>query len=155
MRNSVTKTYALTVKKPKLLVCGRMLDQRNRARSSGASRVCPKVRQAQAHHIDYNWEVRPILSDNCYRCHGPDAKARQAGLRLDQKDSAYAQAIDPGKPNESELMKRIASKDTAYRMPPPAASAKSLTDAEVATLREWIQEGAEFKPHWAFVAPVK
>ena len=105
--------------------------------------------------IDYNWEVRPILSDNCYRCHGPDAKARQAGLRLDQKESAYAQAIDPGNPNQSELMKRITSKDPAYRMPPPAASAKSLTEAEVATLREWIREGAEFKPHWAFVAPVK
>ena len=110
---------------------------------------------AKAHRIDYNWEVRPILSDNCYRCHGPDAKARQAGLRLDQKESAYAQAIDLGNPNKSELMKRITSKDPAYRMPPPAASAKSLTDAEVATLREWIREGAEFKPHWAFVAPIK
>ncbi len=121
----------------------------------GLAGYAQEVGQAQAHRIDYNWEVRPILSDNCYRCHGPDAKARQAGLRLDQKDSAYAQAIDPGKPNESELMKRITSKDPAYRMPPPAASAKSLTDTEVATLRQWIREGAEFKPHWAFVAPVK
>jgi len=111
--------------------------------------------QTQAHKVDYNWEVRPILSDNCYRCHGPDAKSRQAGLRLDQKDSAYAQAIDPGKPDQSELIKRITSKDPAVRMPPPASSAKSLTAAEVATLREWIQEGAEYKPHWAFVAPVK
>jgi hypothetical protein len=113
------------------------------------------ARQATTHRVDYNWEVRPILSDNCYRCHGPDAKSRQAGLRLDQKESAYAQAIEPGKPDQSELMKRITSKDPAVRMPPPAASAKSLTGAEVATLRKWIQEGAEFKPHWAFVAPVK
>src|ERR1700749_2645052 len=107
---------------------------------------------AKAHRIDYNWEVRPILSDNCYRCHGPDAKSRQAGLRLDQKDSAYAPAIDPGKPDQNELRKRITSKDPPYPMPPPAASAKPLTAAEVATLREWIQQGAEFKPHWAFVA---
>jgi hypothetical protein len=121
----------------------------------GLAGYAQEASPARAHRIDYNWDVRPILSDNCYRCHGPDAKARQAGLRLDQKESAYAQAIDPGNPNESELMKRITSKDPAYRMPPPAASAKSLTAAEVATLREWIQEGAEFKPHWAFVAPVK
>src|ERR1700731_3270672 len=59
----------------------------------------------QAQKIDYNFEVRPILSDNCFRCHGPDAKSRQAGLRLDQKDSAYAQAINPGKPDQSELIK--------------------------------------------------
>jgi Protein of unknown function (DUF1549)/Planctomycete cytochrome C len=110
---------------------------------------------AKNRRLDYNWDVRPILSDNCYRCHGPDAKSRQAGLRLDQKDSAYAQAIDPGKPDQSELMKRITSKDPTYRMPPPTASAKPLTAAEVATLREWILEGAEFKPHWAFVAPIK
>src|SRR5580704_8579452 len=122
---------------------------------AGLAGYAQEATQTKTHRVDYNWEVRPILSDNCYRCHGPDAKARQAGLRLDQKESAYAQAIDPGNPNESELMKRVTSKDPAYRMPPPAASAKSLTDAEVATLREWIQEGAEFKPHWAFVAPVK
>jgi mono/diheme cytochrome c family protein len=111
--------------------------------------------QTKTYQVDYNWDVRPILSDNCYRCHGPDAKARQAGLRLDQKESAYAQAIEPGKPDETELMKRITSKDPAYSMPPPASSAKSLTNAEVATLRKWIQEGAEYKPHWAFVSPIK
>ena len=109
----------------------------------------------KAPRVDYTWEVRPILADNCYRCHGPDAKSRQAGLRLDQKESAYAQAITPGKPNDSELIKRITSKDPAYRMPPPASSAKSLTEAEIAKVRQWVQEGAEYKPHWAFVAPVK
>src|SRR4029077_8005070 len=80
--------------------------------------------------IDYNFEVRPILSDNCFRCHGPDAKSRQAGLRLDQQESAYEQAIVPRRPQESEMIRRTSSKDPAYRMPPPAASAKPLTDAE-------------------------
>ena len=110
---------------------------------------------ATAERIDYNWQVRPILSDNCYRCHGPDAKSRQAGLRLDDKDSAYLQAISPGNPGESELVKRITSKDPNYRMPPPKASAKPLTDAEVATLTEWVKQGAEYKPHWAFIPPAK
>jgi hypothetical protein len=108
-----------------------------------------------AERIDYNWQVRPILSDNCFRCHGPDAKSRQAGLRLDQKESAYAQAIAPGKPEESELINRITSTDPSYRMPPPRASAKPLTAAEIATLTEWIKQGAEYKPHWAFITPVK
>ena len=74
--------------------------------------------------IDYNWDVRPILSDNCFRCHGPDSKSRQAGLRLDQKEAAYAQAITPGKPEESELIRRITSPDPSYRMP-PSYSARS------------------------------
>jgi cytochrome c553 len=110
---------------------------------------------AGAERIDYNWQVRPILSDNCFRCHGPDAKSRQAGLRLDQKESAYAQAIAPGKPDQSELVNRVSSTDPSYRMPPPRASAKGLTEAEIATLTEWIRQGAEYKPHWAFLAPVK
>jgi len=105
--------------------------------------------------IDFNWEVRPILSDNCFRCHGPDAKSRQAGLRLDQKASAYGQAIVPGKPEDSELVNRISSTDPSYRMPPPRASAKPLTPAEIATLTEWVKQGAEYKPHWAFIDPVK
>src|SRR5579862_4250808 len=110
---------------------------------------------SQPEKVDYNWQIRPILSDNCYRCHGPDAKSRQAGLRLDQQESAYEQAIVPGKPQESEMIRRISSKDPAYRMPPPTASAKPLTDAEVATLTEWVKQGAEYKPHWAFITPVE
>src|SRR5580692_6565593 len=105
--------------------------------------------------VDFNWDVRPILSENCFRCHGPDANSRRAGLRLDQKEAAYAQAITPGKPEQSELVSRITSKDPSYRMPPPAASAKPLTPTEIATLSEWIRQGAEYKPHWAFIVPVK
>ena len=120
---------------------------------NGYAQQPPSVSQAEK--VDYNWQIRPVLSDNCYRCHGPDAKSRQAGLRLDQQESAYEQAIVPGKPQESEMIRRISSKDPAYRMPPPAASAKPLTDAEVATLTEWVKQGAEYKPHWAFITPVK
>jgi hypothetical protein len=134
-----------------------VLTKRNVLRGLGliASVAGAVVLWAQPRRVDYTWDVRPILADNCYRCHGPDAKSRQAGLRLDQKQTAYAQAITPGKPSESELIRRITSKDPAYAMPPPASSAKSLTGAEIATLRQWIQEGAEYKPHWAFVTPVK
>jgi hypothetical protein len=104
--------------------------------------------------IDYNWDVRPILSDNCYRCHGPDAKSRMAGMRLDQKEN-YAKAIVPGNPDASEMIKRITATDPARRMPPPRASAKQLTAAEVATLKEWVRQGAEYTPHWSFITPEK
>ena len=115
----------------------------------------PAQQPSAAGKIDYNWQVRPILSENCFRCHGPDANKRQAGLRLDRQESAYAQAVTPGKPEESELLNRVASQDPSYRMPPPQASAKSLTNPEIEILRNWIKEGAEYKPHWAFIAPVK
>ena len=105
--------------------------------------------------IDYNWDVRPILSDNCFRCHGPDASSRQAGLRLDQKESAYAQAVTPGKPEESELIRRITSPDPSYRMPPSYSAPKTLPAADVKTLTEWIRQGAVYKPHWAFIPPTK
>jgi mono/diheme cytochrome c family protein len=104
--------------------------------------------------VDYNFEVRPILSDNCFRCHGPDSKSRQAGLRLDQAESAYAHAIVPGKPNESEIIARVSSTDPSYRMP-PASLHKQLSTAEIAVLRKWIEQGAEYNPHWAFIAPRK
>ncbi len=113
------------------------------------------VSAAESTKIDFNWQVRPILSDNCFRCHGPDSNSRQAGLRLDKQDTAYAQAIKPGKPEDSELIKRITAADPSYRMPPPASSAKPLTAAEITTLTDWIRQGAEYKPHWAFMPPVK
>jgi mono/diheme cytochrome c family protein len=110
--------------------------------------------------IDFNWHVRPILSDNCFRCHGPDAKARKVGLRLDLPETAYGElpenkgkhAIVPGKPSSSELIRRITSKDPKERMP-PAETHKTLTDAQIALLTAWIERGAPYKPHWAFIAP--
>src|SRR5262245_57764168 len=103
--------------------------------------------------VDYNWDIRPILSDNCFRCHGPDAKARRAGLRLDIPDGAYT-VIERGKSADSELFMRISSSDPGYRMPPPEAH-KQLTDRQIAILKQWIDEGAEYKRHWAFIPPQK
>ena len=76
-----------------------------------ARRESPAASTSRPKPIDFNWDVRPILSDNGLRCHGPDGKSRRAGLRLDDRESAYLQAIEPGKPEESEMIKRIISKD--------------------------------------------
>src|SRR5688572_16110005 len=111
--------------------------------------------------VDYNWDVRPILSDYCFRCHGPDEKARQAGLRLDTAEGAYAAlrrpgtfAIVPGKPAESQVIFRITHANAVVRMPPTVAN-KVLSPQQIEVLRAWIAQGAEYKPHWAFTAPLK
>ncbi len=107
---------------------------------------------------DYQRDVRPILSRNCFFCHGPDDKARKAKLRLDLRDEAIKPAksgeaaIVPGKPDKSELMRRILTTDHDDVMP-PVESKKSLTAAEKETLRKWVASGADYKPHWAFAAP--
>lgn len=111
--------------------------------------------------IDYNFHIRPLLSDRCFKCHGPDANQRKAGLRLDTKEGAFAAlkespglfAIVPGKPEESELLKRICTQDTAELMPPPS-SHLSLNKDEIALIEKWIRQGAAYKPHWAFIPPV-
>ncbi len=108
--------------------------------------------------VEYDRAVRPILSNNCYKCHGPDGEERKAELRLDVRDSATAAAesgkiaIVPGKPDQSELVRRIFSADPDEHMPPPD-SGKKLTDAEKETLRSWIAAGADYTQHWSFVAP--
>ena len=121
----------------------------------------PAVVPAQERPIDYNWDVRPILSDYCFRCHGPDEKARQANLRLDTPKDAYAAlrrpgtfAIVPGNPDSSQVIFRVAHENPAIRMPPRVTN-KSLSPAQIETLRRWIAQGAQYKPHWAFVAPEK
>jgi len=122
---------------------------------SGAPRPSqPASAAAQSGKVDYNFQVRPILADNCFRCHGPDAKSRQAGLRLDDAAGARAQAIVPGKPDDSEMIKRITSADPSYHMP-PASLHKQLSAGDIATLRTWIEQGAEYKPHWSFIAPTR
>ncbi|MFT3932305.1 MAG: PSD1 and planctomycete cytochrome C domain-containing protein [Chitinophagaceae bacterium] len=113
--------------------------------------------------VSYNFQIRPVLSDKCFKCHGPDANKREAGLRLDIADSAYAPlketkggfAIVPGKPEESELYKRIASEDTSFMMPPIDAHLGVLTKYEVALFEKWIKQGAHYETHWAFTAPKK
>lgn len=110
--------------------------------------------------VDFNREVRPILSNRCFFCHGPDEGERQAGLRLDQRESALQAhdsgeiAIVPGDADASELIVRIASDDESLRMP-PAEHGEALTKAEIETLRRWIAEGAKYAQHWAYEPPVR
>src|SRR5881394_995746 len=105
--------------------------------------------------LSYNRDIRPVLSENCLFCHGPDANKRKGKLRLDVREEVLAkQAIVPGKPDESELVKRIFTKDPDDLMPPPE-SHKTLTQAQKEMFRRWIAEGAEYQNHWAYVPPVK
>ena len=105
--------------------------------------------------LEYNRDVRPILSGNCFRCHGPDPKPRQADLRLDLRDVAVGKkAIVPGKPDESELVRRIFSTSPDEVMPPPESN-KVLEPREKEVLREWIAQGAAYQPHWAYVPPAR
>lgn len=113
--------------------------------------------------VSYNFNIRPILSDKCFACHGPDANKRKAHLRLDIADSAYAPlkemkgafALVPGKPDESEVYKRISSADPTYQMPIPDSHLGLLTEDQVAIFKKWIQQGAKYERHWAFTPPKK
>ena len=112
--------------------------------------------------VDYNFHIRPILSDKCFACHGPDKNAREADLRLDTEEGAYKaltetagmHAIVPGHPARSEAYRRITSDDESVRMP-PTSSNLILTDYDIKLIERWIQQGAAYKPHWAFTAPEK
>ncbi len=121
---------------------------------------CGHVADTSLHlpeEIDFNFHIRPILSDNCFLCHGPDESSREADLRLDLEETATMRrngitAIVPGYPAKSELIKRITSQDPDYAMPPPSTN-KKLSERQRALLTQWIKEGAEWKPYWAFQAP--
>src|SRR5262245_37529377 len=105
--------------------------------------------------VDFNRDVRPILSNKCFACHGPDDKARKADLRLDNRDAAIKkEAFVPGKPDESELVRRITSTEPSEAMP-PAKSGKKLSKAEIGILTHWVKDGAKYAKHWAYVAPVR
>lgn len=118
------------------------------------------VHAADDDAIEFNRDIRPILSDKCFACHGPDSATREADLRLDIRDSAVAAddqghaAITPGNPDASSLVQRIFAKDADDLMPPPD-SHKTLTEREKDLLKAWIAAGAEYQPHWAFITPVK
>jgi len=108
--------------------------------------------------VSFNREIRPILSEQCFSCHGFDAKHRKADLRLDTREGALAEndgvrAIIPGDPAKSELWKRLLSQDPEEVMPPPEAHKPKLTAKQRETLRRWIEEGAPYEPHWAFTPP--
>ncbi|MBI3865981.1 MAG: DUF1553 domain-containing protein [Planctomycetia bacterium] len=122
------------------------------------------ITQAQApartRKVDYNRDIRPILSNLCYKCHGPDEKERKAGLRLDTAEGLAAKldsgvhAVVAGKSGESEIFTRIASTDPNEKMPPPD-SGKVLSLQQVELIKRWIDEGATLRGHWAFIAPVR
>ncbi|MGL5098368.1 MAG: DUF1549 domain-containing protein, partial [Planctomycetia bacterium] len=119
--------------------------------------VLAEARPAEAAPVDFNRDVRPILSDYCFSCHGPDASHREADLRLDTRDGLFRPAADektlavvvPGKPTASELWRRVASHDADEKMPPPAFP-KELSNEDRETLRRWIEQGAPWEGHWAF-----
>lgn len=122
-----------------------------------------KKKEASTSAVSYNRDIRPILSDKCFTCHGPDVSKVKAGLRLDIPARAYAEleknkghyAIVPGAPEKSELIARIESNDPKVMMPVPESHLAKLTSAEIALFKQWIKEGAKYEKHWAFVAPKK
>ena len=115
---------------------------------------------AEEDRLEFNRDIRPLLSDNCFACHGPDEKTREAGLRLDRVDDSRLQlasgqkAIVPGDPATSELVRRITSAEPDLHMP-PMESGKQLTAAQVNVLKRWIAQGAEYQAHWSFVPLVR
>jgi len=121
-----------------------------------------KVTLSDSGKIDFNYDVKPILSDKCFACHGPDVKKRQADFHLDTEEGAFKAlksdahhfAIVKGKPDESVLVKRIYSEDPLFLMPPPESNLV-LSDQEREVLRKWIEQGADYKKHWAFIPPVE
>ncbi|MEI6534277.1 MAG: c-type cytochrome domain-containing protein, partial [Verrucomicrobiaceae bacterium] len=118
--------------------------------------LCAHVARSESPaKIDYNLHIRPILAENCFKCHGADEKQRKGKLRLDVREEALAKkAIIPGKPDESEAIKRLITTDEDDMMPPPKEHRK-INDADRALLSRWITEGADYKKHWAFIPPVK
>ncbi len=121
----------------------------------GFSLAAALVVDAQGAPLLFNRDIRPILSDKCFFCHGPDPKKRDSGLRLDIREETLKERdgifpIVPGKPDESDLCVRIASHDRDEQMPPPKSKLTPLTPVQIATLRQWIAEGAPYEKHWAF-----
>jgi Protein of unknown function (DUF1553)/Protein of unknown function (DUF1549)/Planctomycete cytochrome C len=105
--------------------------------------------------VDYTRDIRPIFANSCYACHGPDEKARKAKLRLDVRDVAIKKAIIPGNSDESPLYQRVTSQDADEVMPPPHAKKPAITPEKAELLKRWINDGAKFDQHWAYVKPAR
>ncbi len=126
-----------------------------------AEKIGSDKNNSQQTAITFNQHIRPILSEHCFACHGPDEANREAGLRLDQSDSATAlldsgtHAIVPHNTTESEIISRTTSDDTDLVMPPPSAKLGQLSSSDITLLKQWINDGATYEPHWAFVTPEK
>src|SRR5262245_60767644 len=107
--------------------------------------------------VDFNRDIRPILSDVCFQCHGPDKNQRKADLRLDVKEDVYKDRggyalVTPGKLDESELYSRLVDTDEKQRMPPPNAL-RQLTPSEIDLFKRWIEQGGQWQGHWAYIKP--
>jgi hypothetical protein len=103
--------------------------------------------------VQFNRDIRPILADRCFTCHGPDKRARKADLRLDVREIAIESAIEPGDAATSELISRITSADPEEQMPPAKSKKQLLNDAEIALIRRWIDQGAKYDAHWSYISP--
>ena len=120
-----------------------------------------QVVAAEPKAVDFNRDIRPILSDNCFACHGPDEANRKGGLRLDRPEQAIVPAesgevaIVPGQPSASNLINRVTSTNPDFVMPPPSSKKGSLSIDQIKLLDRWITQGAEYTSHWAFKAPVR
>lgn len=116
------------------------------------------VSSAAPTRVNYSRDIRPILSNTCFKCHGPDEKERKAGLRLDTKDGAFVKlesgdrAVVPGSSAQSAVYQRLSSSDPDVRMPPPG-SGKTISSEQIALIKQWIDEGAQFQGHWSFIKP--
>jgi hypothetical protein len=122
------------------------------AAASLAALLLAASAQASSERPEYNRDVRPILAENCFNCHGPDSASRKAGLRLDVREQAVeAEAIVPGRPEKSALVERIFHENARKRMP-PAKTHKKLTASQKEILKRWIAQGAEYQPHWSLIA---
>ncbi len=147
--------FSALVSAPQLLLTGALLWM-----TAGCHGRQTQVAASQ--HLDFNQDVQPILAANCFSCHGPDPEMRKAGLRLDLEESAlrkrpgHPDAIVPGHPEQSELIKRIESRDPHHLMPQsPQGEAKPMKPEDIAVLKEWVKEGAVYRPHWAFERPTR
>src|SRR6187551_59038 len=123
--------------------------------TTATASAAPQTAEAPARKIDFNRDIRPILSDNCYSCHGPDKGHRKADLRLDTRDGLFAMkddvaAVVPGKLDDSVMWLRVSSDDPEFRMPHHSSN-KHLTPEQIQTIKLWIEQGAEWKGHWSFI----
>ena len=122
----------------------------------GATQAAPAA-EAPTKPVDFNREIRPILSDNCFKCHGPDEKMRMAKMRLDETEGLFVdrggyKIIVPGNAAQSKIYQKISSTNAAFRMP-PVYSGKTLTEKQIETIKQWIDQGAKWETQWSFVAP--
>jgi hypothetical protein len=142
------------MRKPLAILCRRMVPL-----LLAAAVGLPSATQAEPPGVDFNRDIRPILSDTCFQCHGPDQARRKAGLRFDTEEGAFAdlggrRALVPGDLANSELYRRITAADESERMP-PVKSGRKLSTRQIDLLRRWIEQGAKWQKHWAFLAPLR